>query len=348
MERVELGVLVEGGVLLVSRALGAGWARGSLFRRLGSERWTRVRGGAWVEPGREVDLSTRLRAVQLLKPQLVVSHRSAAELWGIETLTPVPPTEVPLEFIDPELTLRREGDGVLVHRMPLDVADVARRDGLRLTSVGRSLADLLRAGPRDEALVAVESALTWRRVNHARRAPVTTTSTIALALEAPLRGAESARRHLKLADPNSGSPAETIARLRLHDAGLHPTSQAELRTPDGRRRYLDFLFRAEGLAIEIEGYAYHGTRDSHRRDIARFNQVLQCPEVRLLLRFTAADVFHRPSTMIGEIRSALVKLGRGLPAHPGQEARPRNSPFTTFPLAFRGSSPTNSTTRGTL
>lgn len=28
--------------------------------------------------------------------------------------------------------------------------------------------------------------------------------------------------------------------------------------------------------------------------------------------------------------------------------RPRNSPLTTFPLAFRGNSPTNSTTRGTL
>jgi hypothetical protein len=28
--------------------------------------------------------------------------------------------------------------------------------------------------------------------------------------------------------------------------------------------------------------------------------------------------------------------------------RPRSSPFTTFPLAFRGSSPTNSTARGTL
>ncbi|MFD3931471.1 hypothetical protein [Streptomyces sp. NPDC058614] len=264
----------------------------------------------------------RLRAVQLLEARLVVSHRSAAALWGIETLGPVPPGEAPLEFIDPRLTLRRQGNGVLVHRMRLDDADVARRDGLRLTGVGRCLADLLRAGPRDEALVAVESALTWRTVNHVRRAPITTTSTIALALEAPLRGAESARRHLKLADPNSGSPAETIARLRLHDAGFHPTSQAELRTPDGRRRYLDFLFRAEGLAIEIEGYAYHGTRDSHRRDIARFNQVLQCPEVRLLLRFTAADVFHRPAMMIEEIRTALVELGRRGRRDPGVRKKP--------------------------
>ncbi|MER6731176.1 hypothetical protein [Streptomyces puniciscabiei] len=33
------------------------------------------------------------------------------------------------------------------------------------------------------------------------------------------------------------------ARLRMYDAGLHPESQAELRTPDGSRRVVDFLFR---------------------------------------------------------------------------------------------------------
>lgn len=32
----------------------------------------------------------------------------------------------------------------------------------------------------------------------------------------------------------------------------------------------------------------------------------------------------------------------------GAYARARSSPFTTLPLAFRGSSPTNSTARGTL
>ena len=75
----------------------------------------------------------------------------------------------------------------------------------------------------------------------------------------------------------------------MHDVGLRPEPQAELRTPDGRRRFLDFLFRAEGLGVEIEGYAYHGTRDAHRRDLYRFNQILQCPEVRTLLRFTAEE-----------------------------------------------------------
>ena len=195
--------------MLTSRAREAGWARRSLLRALGREGWTRVQAGAWIEPGRDADFATRLRAVQLLKPRLVVSHRSATALWRIETLTPS--TEGTLEFIDPDLTLRGGGQGVLVHRMPLDEGDVVRREGLRVTSADRTLADLLRAGPRDEALVAVESALTWRRVGGVRRAPVTTAALVSLALEAPVRGAESGRRRLKLADPNSGSPSETAA-----------------------------------------------------------------------------------------------------------------------------------------
>jgi very-short-patch-repair endonuclease len=96
----------------------------------------------------------------------------------------------------------------------------------------------------------------------------------------------------------------------MHDAGFRPETQAEVRPRGGPRRYLDFLFPAEGLAVEIEGYAYHGTREAHRRDVARFNQILQCPEVRRLLRFTAEDVFHRPTWMITEIRTTLTTLAR--------------------------------------
>ncbi|MGW3666456.1 hypothetical protein [Streptomyces sp. NPDC005141] len=104
---MELRELVEGGVLLTSRARRAGWARRSLLRVLGKEGWTRLRAGAWVEPGRDADLPTRLRAVQLLTSRLVVSHRSATALWRVETLTPV--AELPMEFIDPDLTCRTAG-----------------------------------------------------------------------------------------------------------------------------------------------------------------------------------------------------------------------------------------------
>ncbi|MGC9539878.1 hypothetical protein [Streptomyces sp. UG1] len=275
-----------------------------------SEGWTQLRNGTWVEPGRTPDFVTRLFAVQLLNPRLVVSHRSAAALFRIETLGPL--AGAPLELTDPELTTRPKDKGVRVHRVPLSAKDVAERQGLRVTGAVRTVADLLRAGPRDDALVAVESSLTRRRVGGVRRAPLTDLGSIRAALadgEAPSHGAVRARTWLTLCDPLAGSPAETIARLRFHDAGLHPETQVEVRCPDGRRRYLDFLFRAEGLAVEVEGYAYHGTRDSHRRDVLRFNQVLQCPEVRSLLRYTAEDVFHRPGSLIQEVRAALGAAG---------------------------------------
>ncbi|MCF3131062.1 hypothetical protein [Streptomyces olivochromogenes] len=306
MERIALRELAEGGVLLTSRALAAGWHPRRLSRALRAEGWAQFQNGIWIEPGRSPNLITRLRAAQLVRPRLVVSHRSAAALWRIETLAPA--AEGPLECTDPSLTLRRGGAGVRVHRIPIAATEVVERQGLRVTVPGRTLIDLLRDGPRDDAIVAVDSALAYRTVERVRRAPFTRLDSITAALEVPSRGTVRALKWLALCDPRAGSPAETIARLRMHDAGLHPESQAEVHTPDGRRCFIDFLFRAAGLAVEIEGYAYHGTRDSHRRDIARYNQLHQCPEVRRLLRYSAEDVFWRPAHMIGEIRGALAAL----------------------------------------
>lgn len=91
----------------------------------------------------------------------------------------------------------------------------------------------------------------------------------------------------------------------MHDAGLHPESQPTLITPGGRALRPDFFFRAEGLVVEVEGYAFHGTREAHKRDARRFNELAGCPEVRRILRFTAADVSHRPAEMVATVRAAL-------------------------------------------
>lgn len=273
---------------------------------LRGEGWTRLRHGAWAEPGRDPDLLAHLRAVQLRVPRLVVSHGSAASLWRIELLGGS--RDAPLDFIDPHLSIHRLGSGVRVHRMPLGTGDVVERQGLRLTTPTRTCADLLRRGPRDDAVVAVDSAMTYRRVGRVRRTPLTRKDEIATALGKASQGSVRALDWLRLTDPRAGSPAETIARLRMYDADLHPESQAELRTPDGNRRVVDFLFRAAGLAVEIEGYAYHGTREAHRQDIDRFNQLLRCPEICSLLRFSAEDVFRRPAYMVAEVKATLASL----------------------------------------
>lgn len=301
----ELRDVAVGGVLVTAWALGEGWSRSGLYRCLKEEGWTALGEGAWVERGVGVGLRTRLRAVQFAVPEFVVSHRAAAWLWRIELL------RVEAEFTDPEGVRKRKG--TRVHRSALPAGDVVERDGLRITSVDRTLADLLLSGPRDEALVAVDSALARRSVGvgdhererRIRRAPLTRLDTVATALGQRRRGAVRARGWLALADPACGSPAETVARLRMYDAGLRPETQTEVLTFTGRVLRPDFLFRAQGVAVEIEGYAYHGSREDHRRDVARFNDLQQCAEVRVALRFTAEEVFHAPGAMIATIRRAL-------------------------------------------
>lgn len=304
----ELMRLARGGVLLTVWALTAGWPRGRLARRLRVDGWQRICRGAWAVPEKEVDWRVRARAVQLLRPELVCSHRTAAALHRIELLTGPRADPDLLEF-----TAHRSSgahDRMRVHATShLTDADCATRRGLRVTTAARTVGDLIRAAAsREAAVVVADSALSPRFVAGLRRPPLVGAADLAAELAAPRRpGAPSARRWLPLAVAGSGSPAETVARLRMHDAGLHPETQPTLHTDTGRPLRPDFLFRAAGLAVEIEGFAFHGTPAAHERDVRRFNELQTCPPVRCVLRFTAREVFDHPDRMIATIRRAMTQ-----------------------------------------
>ncbi|MGW0783474.1 endonuclease domain-containing protein [Streptomyces sp. NPDC002913] len=292
------------GILLTRDAVAAGVAPRRLTRSLNAQGWQRVVPGSWASPGMELTPQLKARAVQMLHPGLTLSHRAAASVHLIELLREV------IEFTDPDSPTGRR-HGFRVHRAALPRGEICTRHGLRATTPLRTLRDLLLSGPRDEALVAVDSALGVRTVRGTRRSRLTTLPLLAAACAThPTRrhGAPRAQGWLALADPLSGSPAETVARLRMHDAGLHPVSQAELVTPIGRRIRADFLFVREGVVVEIEGYAYHGSRGAHRRDLDRFNALSSCPGVRLILRFPAVTVFRTPDAILTDIRTALRAL----------------------------------------
>ncbi|WP_246460717.1 endonuclease domain-containing protein [Streptomyces himalayensis] len=195
-----------------------------------------------------------------------------------------------------------------VYHSPLKQHEVTVRRSLRVTSPARTIADLLCTRPRDEAVVAADSALSRRRVDGVWRPALVRREDVAAALTTRRRRVAQARTWLELADARSGSPAETVARLRIHEVGLFPEVQVEWLPPNAGRRYSDFYFPAHGLLVEVEGYAYHGTRTAHQRDAMRFNELARCPQIRKLLRFTAEDVYVRPEYVITEIRRALALL----------------------------------------
>lgn len=300
----DLTVMARGGILLTAWAQAAGVPPGRLRGVLRAEGWQPVCRGAWAVPGRDVDWRVRATAIQLLSPHLVCSHRTAAAVLRIELLTGEPDMTT-LEFLHPCTSAERPG--VRVHRAPgLGERDHVVRRGLRVTTPARTAADLMRhTRCRDEAVVVADSALARRVIRGVRREALVRPEALAAELSTRRPGAPAARAWLRLADPAAGSPAETVARLRMHDAGLHPESQPVLRAPNGRTVRPDFYFRAAGLVVEIEGYAFHGTRHAHERDIRRFNDLSGCPGVRRILRFTAAEVFRHPERVIATVRTAL-------------------------------------------
>ncbi|MFE2556415.1 hypothetical protein ACFXGT_10325 [Streptomyces sp. NPDC059352] len=315
----ELAILARGGVLLTVWALAAGWSRGRLTGCLRREGWQGICRGAWAAPGKEVDWRVRATALQLLRPELVCSHRTAARLHRIELLGEDggrARAEL-LEFTAPASSRStrggRDGDrngdrrADRIHATSfLKDRDWSVRRGLRTTTPARTVGDLIRScGSREEAVVAADSALARRAVGGVRRDPLVRYEELAAELAAPRPGGPRARAWLPLTEAASGSPAESVARLRIRDAGLFPESQPALRASAGRVLRPDFLFREAGLAVEVEGYAFHGTRRAHDRDVARFNALQTCPEIRRVLRFTAREVFAAPDRMTATIRAAL-------------------------------------------
>ena len=163
-----------------------------------------------------------------------------------------------------------------------------RYDGpLPVASTLDCAAQALRCLPPMAALVIVDSALAARRVTVAE-----------LYARLGTKGSAAARILLTLADANSESPLETIARVLLRVHGLDVQTQVHL---DGVGR-VDLL--VEGvLVVELDGFEHHSDRAHYRNDRRRAN-ALTCMGLRLV-RFTYEDIVHRPHWVVACVFDAL-------------------------------------------
>lgn len=225
-------------------------------------------------------------------PHAVLSHQSAARQWGIELV----------EDGDDWITIGRNYGryvvpGWRIRRSDIPDSDIVlTADGLRVTTVRRTLRDLLSVLPLAEAVAAIDSALRQDLVSPAALA----------GYAAAQRGPGSPRlsHALVLADPRSGSVLESLARVQMVVNGLLGfRTQYVIR--DGRRfvARVDFCWPGQRLVVELDGFAFHSDREHYRRDRERMNQL-----ERLgwrVLRFTWEDVRCRPTHVVSVVRDLL-------------------------------------------
>lgn len=230
-------------------------------------------------------LARAMAAVLACGESAVLSHRSAAKLWGIESRWATP--------LDVTAPAQRSHRGIRVHRSrTLDRSRVTVQLGVPVTTPARTLLDL--------ADVLDDAALT-RAVNEARLRCHLRLSELADLLSRS-NGRATGRLRPLLAE--LGSPT----RSAFEDAFLDFARRHALPRPDVNQRVagheVDMLWCEQRLIVELDGYRFHGSQAAFEQDRRR-DADLQATGYRVV-RITWQRLVGEPQA---EARRLLAMLG---------------------------------------
>lgn len=268
-----------------SDLLTAGWSNSGVQRALRKGLLRRVAYDTYVSAGQEVSELGYLLAGEGRLP--VLSHRSAARAWGLPVAQPAN-----IELTVPRGCSRRSLPAeARIHQSDRAMRDLMIVDGVRVTSIGRTLVDLALAEPFEQAVIATDAALHAGLITTARLDQL-------LADGGRWPGIRRVASVMEAADSRAESPLETLLRLVLVRGGLPPDDIQRFLRGVGR---VDFWY--DGVVVEADGFEYHSDRESFRNDRRRNNA---CAAAGLLvLRFTWEDVHQRPDAIVAAVRAAL-------------------------------------------
>ena len=247
----------QGGVVMRSQALAAGYTEAEIDRRRRQKLWVPIRRGAYVERAvyaamtrEQLHVALVHAAVRSLAKPAVVSHVSAAVLrgmpsWGLD-LSLVHVTRGDLH------SPRIEG-GVHHHAGELRNDDLEQIDGIWVTSPARTAIDTARVTAFEAAVVVTDALLHRGLVDR---------GTILDRLESmrDWPGTCNAGRVAEFADGRSESVGESRTRVAFELVGLpRPDLQQLITTPDGKIvGRSDFLFDGLWTIGEFDGRVKYG------------------------------------------------------------------------------------------
>ncbi|NME80313.1 hypothetical protein [Rhodococcus sp. 105337] len=188
----------------------------------------------------------------LLEPGEAISHVSAAVLHRLDIW------KVPLTRVHVSRPARhgRITPHLHAHHTTWGDDDLVDICGVAVTSVARTVVDLARTLPRDQAVATGDSALRLHPNTRLQLAPV-------LARARHHTGTTAAASVLDFLDGRSESVGESLSRIRMRESGLPaPDLQREVVVRDGRRYRLDFFWDGLGIVGEFDGsIKYRDRRD---------------------------------------------------------------------------------------
>lgn len=226
------------------------------------------------------------------------SHRTAAAVWGLCTGRGI-------EVLVPKGSGARP-PGVKVHETRhLMGVDVDEHDGIKVTSIERTLVDLA---------AVVRMGRLARLLDEAHERELTTYRHVARRLtRMPTRGRKGTVVLRVLLEERIGTPAEAKNTFEeillgiLHRSDL-PSPVRQQRVDAGDERYyLDFAWPEHMVAVECDGLESHGSPAAMAYDLHRQNAIIEMGWN--LRRFPWSAVRLHPEMTRDTIRRALVASG---------------------------------------
>ncbi|MBP2411210.1 hypothetical protein JOF48_000009 [Arthrobacter stackebrandtii] len=227
-----------------------------------------------------------LAAYTEASPLSVLSHTSAARLWGIP-LPAAAESDWRIHLANPTAAGAPRRVNVVGHRLSFAPGECCEIEGVRLTSPARTWLDLAAClSMRD--LVAAGDFLVC---SHGYDFPypkdsICTAGDLADAVRRHpgMRGLRRAREALELIRVGADSPPETFMRLAIVDAGLpEPELNVIVSCEQGiPRLWPDGAYRKYRIGLQYEG-AHHNMPGQYQRDIRRLDmsRALGWEEIRL-------------------------------------------------------------------
>jgi hypothetical protein len=231
-----------------------------------------------------------LAAVLATGPEAMLSHQSAAALWGLAGDRP----EVHVTATGGR-QVRPGRSGIRLHRCKFDADERVVRDGIPVTTVARTLFDLAERSPIHEVKSAWDEAdrLRLLRINQVAEDYERGRGRRARTRIRPLLAAE--RRYAEeTASPLEGRFVDFVVAHRL------PPPQTNVLV-DGDE--VDALWPAAGLIVELDSWEFHAHREAFETDRSRDTD-------HLLADYRTFRVTHRrlseqPDRLAAQIRALL-------------------------------------------
>ncbi|HSJ16940.1 MAG TPA: type IV toxin-antitoxin system AbiEi family antitoxin domain-containing protein [Solirubrobacterales bacterium] len=278
------------GLVTRGQLLDLGLTRAAIDHRLKSARLHPLHRGVYrLGHARMLEGAPELGAVLACGRNAVASHRSAGWLWR---LLPRPPEEVEVTVIARDC---RSRPGLRVHTLAaLDRRDVRRLGDIPVTAAARTILDLAAVVPSRALELAIAEAEARRLVRR--------TDLLAVLARYPRRPGGAGLRALIQADVG---PA--LTRSEAEERFLALVRSADLPTPEVNARLgrheVDFLWRDERLVVEIDGFAFHGSRRAFERD--RLRDAGHVAAGYRVIRITWRQLVASPEAVVARVAAAL-------------------------------------------